>query len=277
MKTEEGRKLNKENKERKHKAQKAAKSAKRAKTAEDGDGSVEGLATNGGNGGVEGAEDDAMNVGNNVGEEDEPEPKAPSTMNKSNNTTSQNLTNTPLDLELAKAYEVTTMSILSSSQIQQKVTRSLALLSVYPAVPPSKPAVMMLHTKSKAATKMISIAEIIKREIAGKGGKWFQYNRVERIMEEQQQKKATKENSNGNGMAKDIENVDESMAVGEEGGAESDEEAFETMKTPFERAIEGKANVRAVPVMTIYLSRVQIESLRKEYGEQTNGLEIPHL
>ncbi|TVY33503.1 hypothetical protein LOCC1_G006649, partial [Lachnellula occidentalis] len=54
---------------------------------------------------------------------------------------------------------------------------------------------------------------------------------------------------------------------------EEEEESFETMKTPFERAIEGKSKVRAVPGMTTYLSRVRIERLGKKYGEQTNALE----
>ncbi|KAG4430816.1 hypothetical protein IFR05_013693, partial [Cadophora sp. M221] len=55
-----------------------------------------------------------------------------------------------------------------------------------------------------------------------------------------------------------------------------DEEAFEVMKTPFERALEseGKSKVRAMPVMSMYLSRVRIEGLRKAYGEQTNAKEV---
>ncbi|KUJ15640.1 uncharacterized protein LY89DRAFT_537840, partial [Mollisia scopiformis] len=58
--------------------------------------------------------------------------------------------------------------------------------------------------------------------------------------------------------------VDKSMEDVEQ--SDEEEEAFEIMKTPFERAIEGTAKVRAVPVMTICLSRVRVESLRREYG-----------
>ena len=200
MKTAEGRKLNKENKKRKHETLKASKSAKRAKTSADDERSVLQPANEDGYGDNKDVEDDAMNVE----EEDESaqlEPEAQSTMNNPNNTVSPNLTSTSLDIELAKFHEVTTMSILSSSQIQQKVTRALSLLSVYPV--PTKPAIVMLHAKSKAATKMISIAEIVKREIAGKdgvGGKWYQYNKVGQIMEEQKQV-STKDNSNGKAKA----------------------------------------------------------------------------
>jgi hypothetical protein len=38
------------------------------------------------------------------------------------------------------------------------------------------------------------------------------------------------------------------------------------MKTPFERAIEGRPKIRSVPVMTLYLSSVRVDSLRKLHG-----------
>jgi len=44
------------------------------------------------------------------------------------------------------------------------------------------------------------------------------------------------------------------------------------MKTPFERSIEGRPKIRAIPVIVIYLSRVRIEALKKIHGEQTNAL-----
>ena len=47
---------------------------------------------------------------------------------------------------------------------------------------------------------------------------------------------------------------------------DEEEEAFETMKTPFERANEGAIKVRAMPVMTIYLTHARIDELKKAYG-----------
>lgn len=53
-----------------------------------------------------------------------------------------------------------------------------------------------------------------------------------------------------------------------DGGEEEAEQAFETMKTPFERALdaEGKPKIRGLATLTLYLSRVRIESLKKIYG-----------
>ncbi|KAG0646006.1 hypothetical protein D0Z07_7761 [Hyphodiscus hymeniophilus] len=76
----------------------------------------------------------------------------------------------PSQADLAKTHDVTTQSIISSSHIQQKVTRVLEILSVYPTPANEKPRVVMLHAKAACASKMISIAEIAKREIAREGG-----------------------------------------------------------------------------------------------------------
>jgi len=59
-----------------------------------------------------------------------------------------------------------------------------------------------------------------------------------------------------------------------EGTMMDDEGTFETMKTPLERAIEERPKVRALPIMTIYLSRVRIERLKVAYGEQTNAVSV---
>lgn len=263
-KTEEGRKLNQENKKLKQQARKVTKAAKRAKIAKGGDASPQNPAAKGGKGNIQGAEDETRRVEEGDGSI-QPDAADRPRVNASNETSSMNTSSVTIDPNLAKSHELTTMSILSSSHIQQKVTRALSLLSVYPAISSAKPAVVMLHAKGKAAAKMISIAEIVKREIAGMGGKWFQYNQVEQVMEEKKSSPPKeKENSNTKGKEKDGEDVDEE--VGDHDQSDEEEGAFETMKTPFERAIEGTAKVRAVPIMTIYLSRVRNESLRREYG-----------
>ncbi|TVY68877.1 hypothetical protein LSUE1_G005532 [Lachnellula suecica] len=166
---------------------------------------------------------------------------------------------------LASTHDVQFMNIISSSQIEKKVTAALNHLSTYPAVPPAKPSVVMLHSKGKVASKLITVIEVAKREIAAGGGKWFQYNVIEAVLEEKKEEKVVgKDSKAGEGEGMDVERDEE---------VEEEEEGFETMKTPFERAIEGKPKVRAVPTMTTYLSRVRIDGLRKKYGEQTNGVE----
>lgn len=181
-----------------------------------------------------------------------------STANTSNTTT----TNTtllsdfaPSLIGLATTHEVTTFNISSVTKIQKRVIPILELLSIYPAIPPKKPAVVVLQSKAKVASKMVTIAEIVKREIAGKGGKWFQYNCVENILTEKK-KDGQKEKDERRGKGEEEE----------DSGEDSDSAVFEIMKTPFERAIEGKPKVQGVPVMTLYLSRVRIEGLKKSYG-----------
>ena len=53
--------------------------------------------------------------------------------------------------------------------------------------------------------------------------------------------------------------------------SDDDDDDFETMKTPLERALERRPLLRGTPVMSIFLSRVPVEELRRRYGEQTNA------
>jgi hypothetical protein len=163
-------------------------------------------------------------------------------------------------------HDARSMSIISSSHIQQTVARALEVLSRDPETAPTGSRVIMLHSKAPVASKMVTIAEIAKREIARAGGKWYQYNKVEQTMVEQ--KNGPKEASSKAGKDKVSAGGTPRADVAEGEGSESEEDttAFETMKTPFERANEGKSKVRAVPTMTIYLARDRIDSLRKAYG-----------
>lgn len=187
---------------------------------------------------------------------------------------------TPLHDELERTYATTTISVISSASIQKKATRALEVLALHETSKDTRmggqegekrDTLVVLHTKAKVASKLITIAEIVKREVGEKGGKWFQYNAVGSFVETLPAKPVpdTKAKSTSNDKHKTGTNGTEEAEADEEG----EEESFETMKTPFERAIEGTPKVNAVPTMTIYLSRVRIETLRKEYGEQTNGLE----
>ena len=165
--------------------------------------------------------------------------------------------------ELESEYEFTTINVISSSHVQQKVTQALGILSVYPVIPPAKPAVVMLYSKAPVAAKLITIAEITKREIGQNGGKWFQYNKLDSVVEE---KEVNSKGEKGEKVNAESPKDPSVMEADEEEEPESEGEAFETMKTPFERAIEGRPKIRSVPVMTLYLSRVRVDSLRKLYG-----------
>ncbi|KFY48832.1 hypothetical protein V495_00995 [Pseudogymnoascus sp. VKM F-4514 (FW-929)] len=153
-----------------------------------------------------------------------------------------------------------TTQIISSTKMQTKISTLLSQLRSFSFAAPAasqKPVIVIAWAKAKAAGKLISVVEVVKREIAGEGGVWFQYN----------------------GLGEGISGVPRDKEDGgEEGDGEEDvemedveEEGFEKMKTRIERAIEGTEKVRSVPVMTVYLSRVRIEALRGAYGEQTNS------
>lgn len=138
------------------------------------------------------------------------------------------------------------------------------MLAEWPAKGGEKEKVVILSAKGEVGGKLISVVEIVKRELAGQGAKWFQYTIVEGKKEERKKKKMRKQDDSGE--EKRQENGKESVGDAEEEEDDGEEEAFEVMKTPFERAIEGQPKIREVPAMVIYLSRVRLDGLRKKYG-----------
>jgi hypothetical protein len=161
----------------------------------------------------------------------------------------------PVDDTWKQAFRIEEMNIITSSNIQKKVTRAVGVIMDGAAVKSS--AVVKLHAKGPATAKMITVAEITKRQIGLAKEKWFQYNKVEQVMAER------KEGEGIDGGNKKKEKEKEGVDGKED---EDGDDTFETMKTPFERANEGRPKVRAVPAMTIYISRTRIEELRKSYG-----------
>ncbi|KAI6089874.1 hypothetical protein F4821DRAFT_43935 [Hypoxylon rubiginosum] len=155
-------------------------------------------------------------------------------------------------------YEVQVQSVISSSKIQKKVTSILRYLAVPPngdAVSPAqKTRVVVLRAKASDAGKLVSIAEIAKREL-GKDNDgehvWYQYISLGEELKEIPR--------------------DDGNTIIEETRLGGDDDDFETMKTPFERAIEGQPRLRGVPIMSLFLCRASIEELKKRYGEQTNA------
>ncbi|KAI1327221.1 hypothetical protein F5Y16DRAFT_200629 [Xylariaceae sp. FL0255] len=183
-------------------------------------------------------------------------------------------------------YDIHLQSVISSSKIRQRVAavlshlahRSPASFKIPSTTTAStgdtsqpKPRISILRAKLSDTPKLISIAEIAKREIEREdqnapdgrgqqsrtaiGGQWFQYIA---LGEEIQQRPRNKEG----------DTIIEDTVLGR--GGDEDDDDFEVMKTPFERAIEGRPIVRAVPVMSLLLARVSIEELKSRYGEQTN-------
>jgi hypothetical protein len=171
--------------------------------------------------------------------------------------------------DVAATHETNTMNIISSSKIQSKVNAIIEKLGSFSFVTATKPSIVLLYAKGAVASKLITVIEISKREIAKAGGKWYQYNVLGQILAYREKKSSAMK---GTGFilgprtrtdttAMELDDQDHSQTI-------EDEEAdivFEKMKTPLERAIEGKPKIQAAPVILIFLSRVRSDALKGAY------------
>jgi len=195
----------------------------------------------------------------------------------------------PPHLQSLKAkYEFSTMSIISSSKIETKVKTLLTRLGTFSwANKDAKPVVVILSAKAGVANKMISVVEIAKRELEVQGAKWWQYSRVHSQVTELKEKPGkgtdggktllqweTEQAAKSKAEAQDLKDVVEDSNMIDADGAEEDEEdAFEAVAPngndstiPPTEEITARKKIRAVPVMTIYMSRVHVEELKQAYG-----------
>ena len=185
---------------------------------------------------------------------------------------------------LEEKYDFKTMSILSSSKIEQKTRTLLVHLEKFSVGDTqAKPEVIVLHSKAPVASKMVSIVEIAKREIQKIDGKWWQYSRLHGIEEEVKEKQR-------NGSRKTISDCEGKQAARAEdstGETEKAKQGIETAKDEVQEEdddfevmdekggrpavpglgdIEGRKRIRAVPIMTIHISRIQIPEFKEKFG-----------
>jgi len=204
----------------------------------------------------------------------------------------------PALAHLQHKYALATMSFTSSSKINQKVRVLISHMEKFSfADLNAKPGVVVLQAKAPVAAKMVSVAEIAKREIEKEKGKWWQYSKVDGRLEELKgREKQKKDSGKGDGMT--IKHWQEGQNRGaNEGGdamkdvmdgadaglsskvqnvasAEEDEddEAFQTMnvgdtgKGAGAPEVLARSKVRAIPIMTIYMARVPVPELKELCG-----------
>jgi len=194
----------------------------------------------------------------------------------------------PQLLSLQSKYDITSMSIISSSKVETKVKTLLTRLGNFSwADKDGKPAIVVLSAKAGVAGKMVSVVEIAKREIEAQGAKWWQYSRVYGQTTELKEKPSKGTDGGKTLLEWEKEQAEKADAMAEDMGKEADdltmtdaddgeevgEEAFETVAqngngsfvTPTEE-IEARKKIRAVPVMTIHMSRVPVDELKQTYG-----------
>ena len=180
----------------------------------------------------------------------------------------------PPDLyHLQSKYEFTSMSIISSSKIELKVRNLQRRLEKFSfADTKAKPQVIALHAKAPVVSKMVTIVQIVKRNIEKEKNKWWQYSKLHgQIMELNETPKKGRE---GGKMLREWEG-DRAAATGLDSPAsildgtaveadEEDDQAFEIMDTN-DRQAETRKKIRAVPIMTIYMSMVPVKELKEAY------------
>ncbi|KAI4245092.1 MAG: hypothetical protein L6R40_002691 [Gallowayella cf. fulva] len=181
-------------------------------------------------------------------------------------------------------YDFSIMSIISSSKIHQKVGTLVTRMENFTlANINAKPGVVILGAKAASASKMISVVEIAKADIAKRGGKWYQYSKLqsELLPFKERQKKQPRSGrtlaegaSERSGMATASEGPQDAELDAETGlmdtradDSDDGEAAFETLQLqPGVAAADIRNKVRATPIMTIYLSCVPVPGLKDLFG-----------
>ncbi|KAL2162409.1 hypothetical protein VTH06DRAFT_7322 [Thermothelomyces fergusii] len=176
----------------------------------------------------------------------------------------------PILAKLRPKFEVRTMSVMPSTSISKHVDRALEHLGRFsPWDKAVLPGVVLLCAKSSASSKLITIAELIKRRIGESEQKWFQYNVPKEI--------AVPEPPPG---TKDPSVVEDAfMAADREDGESTDDEYFETFpQTIHEQALQPAKTIYKAHLVLI-LSRVPLEELKSEpnISVQTNEQYINYL
>lgn len=147
--------------------------------------------------------------------------------------------------KLAGKYNLIHLSVISSSPIASRTSAVIQHLTTQPNENP-KPALISVSAKAPVANKLISIIEIAKRELARNQANMYQYSALSSETVPLNQLKGRMKRKTGDGGQKGNRDV------------ESEEDAFETMGE--------KEQIRAVPVLTVYLSTVRIQELKEAYG-----------
>ena len=147
---------------------------------------------------------------------------------------------------LSQKYNLVKFNVISSTQISSRTAAIIAKLEADQN--DGKPTLVALSAKARTATKLISIVEIAKRELAAKGHKCFQYHGLSSEMIDME--RDSKSGANG-----------ATQSATHEGGSEA-EDAFESMGAPRETGTKK----RLIPVMTTYLCATSVKELKNAYG-----------
>ncbi|KAL2261094.1 hypothetical protein VTK26DRAFT_4711 [Humicola hyalothermophila] len=177
----------------------------------------------------------------------------------------------PLLSKLNGKFEVKAMSVMPSTSISKHVDRALEHLGRFSAWDQTVlPGVVLLCAKSPAASKLLTISELIKRRVNEIEQKWFQYNVLGETVLDETLLPVVEQSV--------VEDTFTPVDREAEEDAE-DDEYFETMQpTIHERAVQ-PPKVRHQAHIMILLSRVPLDELKteKNVSLQTNESHIDYL
>lgn len=137
-------------------------------------------------------------------------------------------------------YDLLSINVISSTQIANRVAAILAHLKLQNAAEATKTPLVSLKARSRVINKLITIVEIAKRQSNAENVKIYQYNEMGSELV------AVKTNSDKAAAGADIDH------------ATDEEPAFQTMPEP--------DKMHHSPTLSIYLSRVPIDALKRMYG-----------
>lgn len=154
-------------------------------------------------------------------------------------------------------YDLVTLGVAGGTQISSRTSAVLAKLlsTTTTGDETTKTSIVALTATSKAASKLISIVEIAKRELLARGQKVYQYNALGSRMTE---------------IPRHVETVVTAGNPAEEESDESEEDAFEVMGGVVAAAAPGQESEemkkRNIPTLKIYLSTVSVKELKLAFG-----------
>ncbi|KAL7923662.1 hypothetical protein ACQKWADRAFT_288957 [Trichoderma austrokoningii] len=147
--------------------------------------------------------------------------------------------------ELSTKHNVLALSVISSTQIRKRVSSATAHL----LEKTSDSRAVLLYARPADVCKMITVAEQCKRMLGEQGKTWYQYNELFDLPAEAKKRK----------LASNKADLEEEVDDGE---SDSDNDAFETMQSRFERAVLPPPRAQAYKSLRVFISSQPIPDLK---------------
>lgn len=149
--------------------------------------------------------------------------------------------------ELSPKYDLSTLSVISSTSIQKRVTSSISHLKS--PSPDGKPRLVLLYARTAEVGKLITIVEQIKRLLSADGDHWYQYNQLFDSKGEETKRKQ-----------KEI--IEQTVLQQDEKDDDDSDDDFEVMQTRFTNAILPTPTERSIKSLRIFVSNLAIPELK---------------